>query len=128
MRYVMSNGVATTTMAVRVHLQFATPAMRLARPISDGNGRLVAGIGTVLSPGVVRVLRHMAVQSVMVDGLGALAPWEQVRTAEEELAVLKVRFAGENVTPPLAEIEAAIARHLERRAAAVAPSTAVEGT
>ena len=116
-------------MATRIHLQFATPTMRLARPISDANGRLVAGLGTLLSPGVVRVLRHMAVQSVMVEDAGLVAPWEQVRTPAEEQCALARRFAKEAMTPPLAEIQAAIGRLIERRAAtsaAVAPS-AVEG-
>jgi len=114
-------------MAVRIHLQFATPQMRLARPISDANGRLVAGIGTILSPGVVRVLRHMAVQSVLVDDAGGVASWEQVLTLDEERAALEARFANETATPPLDEIRAALVRRLERRAATVAPaSTAVE--
>ena len=117
-------------MATRIHLQFATPTMRLARPISDATGRLVAGIGTVLSPGVVRVLRHMAVQSVLVEDAGELAAWEQVRTPAEEQLALAARFAPEAVTPPLAEIQAAIGRRIERRAAASAEvvTTAVEGT
>ena len=116
-------------MGVRVHLQFATPQMRLARPISDANGRLVAGVGTMLSASVVRVLRHMAVQSVMVEEADEAEPWQRVRTVEEEQAALARRFAKETVTPPLAEIQAAIARHLERRAVAAAAitSTAVEG-
>src|SRR5690349_18471672 len=118
-------------MAARIHLQFATPTMRLARPISDANGRLVAGIGTMLSPGVVRVLRHMAVQSVLVEDAGDLPAWEQVRTPAEEHAALAARFAAEPRTPPLAEIEAAIGRLIDRRAAARADagaaSTAVEG-
>ena len=111
-------------MAVRVHLQFATARMRLARPISDATGRLVAGVGTVLSPSVVRVLRHMAVQSVVVDDAGELAPWEQVRTLAEEQAALASRFAKEPMTPALLEIRAALARHLERRAARAASSAA----
>jgi hypothetical protein len=116
-------------MAVRIHLQFATPEMRLARPISDASGRLVAGVGTILSQGVVRVLRHMAVQSVTVDDAHGLAPWHQVRTVAEELAVLDARFAAETETPPLAEIHAAIARRIGQRAEAGAAtaSTAVEG-
>lgn len=115
-------------MAVRIHLQFATPQMRLARPISDASGRLIAGIGTMLSAGVVRVLRHMAVQSVMVEEAPGLAAWERVRTVDEEHAALAARFADEAVTPPLAEIQSAIARHIDRRAAAAAaPSDAVEG-
>ena len=118
-------------MGVRVHLQFATPQMRLARPISDANGRLVAGVGTMLSAGVLRVLRHMAVQNVVVEEADTLEPWQQVRTVEEEQAALAKRFAQENVTPPLAEIQAAIARHLERPATTAAmatTSTAVEGS
>lgn len=111
-------------MGVRIHLQYATPTMRLARPISDANGRLVAGVGTILSPGVVRVLRQMAVQSVVVDDAGERAPWEQVRTLAEEHEALAARFAAEPLTPPLVEIQAAIARRLERRAAAFATGTA----
>ena len=124
----MRTDVADETMAVRIHLQFATPQMRLARPITDASGRLIAGIGTLLSTGVVRVLRHMAVQSVMVEDAPGFAAWERVRTVDEEHAALAARFAGEAVTPPLAEIQAAIARHIDRRAtAAAAPSDAVEG-
>jgi hypothetical protein len=104
-------------MAVRIHLQFATPQMRLARPISDVEGRLVAGVGTMLSPGVVRVLRHMAVQSVLVEDAGDLASWEKVRTADDELAALAARFAFDPLTPALQEIHAAIVRRIERRAA-----------
>ena len=118
-------------MAARIHLQFATPTMRLARPIIDANGRLVAGIGTLLSPGVVRVLRHMAVQSVLVEDAGSVAAWEEVRTPAEEQRVLAARFARETVTPPLAEIQAAIARLIDRRAAtsaaAASTSDVVEG-
>jgi hypothetical protein len=104
-------------MAVRIHLQFATSHMRLARPISDADGRLVAGLGTMLSPGVVRVLRHMAVQSVMVEEAGDLATWAQVLSVEEELAALAARFVGGAITAPLAEIRAAITRRIQRRVA-----------
>jgi len=116
-------------MAVRIHLQFATPQMRLARPITDATGRLIAGIGTLLSAGVVRVLRHMAVQSVMVEDAPGLASWERVRTVAEEHAALAARFAGESMTPAMVEIEAAIGRRLEVRAATAAsmPPAAVVG-
>ncbi|MCC6763745.1 MAG: hypothetical protein IT293_03700 [Deltaproteobacteria bacterium] len=115
-------------MGVRIHLQYATPQMRLARPISDANGRLVAGVGTLLSLGVVRVLRQMAVQSVMVDDAGERAPWEQVRTLDEEREALAARFSTAPPTPALLEIRTAIARHLERRAAAfVGAAAATEG-
>ncbi|MCC6849584.1 MAG: hypothetical protein IT294_13865 [Deltaproteobacteria bacterium] len=112
-------------MGVRIHLQYAKPQMRLARPITDASGRLVAGVGTVLSPGVVRVLRQMALQSVVVDGAGAEASWERVRTLDEERSALAARFAAEPPTPPLVDIRAAIDRHLERRAATFARGAAV---
>jgi hypothetical protein len=104
-------------MAIRIHLQFATPQMRLARAITDAGGRLVAGVGTTLSPGVVRVLRNMAVQSVLVEDAGNLSAWEKVQTANEELAELDARFAGEPMTPALDEIRAALVRRIERHAA-----------
>lgn len=111
-------------MAVRIHLQFATPQMRLARPITDVNGRLVAGLGTTLSAGVVRVLRHMAVQTVLVEDAGEVASWEQVISAAEELAALRARFAGESMTPALEEIHAALVRRIERRAVEQAAAAA----
>lgn len=111
-------------MAVRIHLQFATAYMRLARPISDTNGRLVAGVGTVLTPGVVRVLRHMAVQSVTIEDDGGLRGWERVETVADQQAELAARFADESLTAPLAEIQAAVARRIEARAAAAGAVTA----
>jgi hypothetical protein len=115
-------------MAVRIHLQFATPQMRLARPITDVNGRLVAGVGTALSSGVVRVLRHMAVQTVLVEDAGNVSAWEKVQTASEELAALRARFARESMTPPLDEIHAALVRRIERRAAQQAAAPTPEAT
>ena len=111
-------------MAARIHLQFATPRMRLARPISDANGRLVAGVGTMLSPGVVRVLRNMAVQSVLVEDAEGLAAWERVRSPEEEHTALAARFQHVVATAPLAELRAAIGRRIDRRAAAGGPPAA----
>jgi hypothetical protein len=115
-------------MAVRIHLQFATPQMRLARPITDAGGRLVAGVGTSLSAGVVRVLRHMAVQAVLVEDAGDVPAWERVHTASEELAALRARFAGEPTTAPLDEIHSALARRIERRAAEQAAAPTGEAT
>ena len=54
-------------MAVRVPLQFAKATMRLARPIFDSDGRLLAGNGTLLNDSVTRLLRKMALQTVVVE-------------------------------------------------------------
>jgi len=105
-------------MAVRIHLQFATPQMRLARPMHDGDGRLVAGAGTLLSASVVRVLRHMAVQTVLVEEAGQLAAWQCVQTDDEERVALEARFASETMTPALVEVHEALLRRIERRAGA----------
>jgi hypothetical protein len=106
-------------MPVRVHLQFVKPTMRLARPIFDREGKLVAGAGTQLREGVVRVLRRMAVQSVLVVETADLRDWETIKPLEAELRDLEARFAGD-VEGPRGELHAAIARHLRVRAARLA--------
>lgn len=91
--------------------------MRLARPISDAKGRVVASSGTLLSDSVVRLLRQAAVQSVQVHATQDLAPWEIVRPIDEDVAELWRRVARERADPALAEIRSAIERHLRARAA-----------
>jgi hypothetical protein len=107
-------------MALRVDLRFVTPAMRLARPIVDDDGRLVAGAGTHLREGVVRVLRQMAVQTVLVVDSGEVPAWETVRPLDEELRALEARLGPQARTGALAELAAAIARRLTARAAELA--------
>jgi hypothetical protein len=118
--------------SVRVPLQFAKPTMRLARPINDGEGRLVAGAGTQLADRVVKVLRAMAVQSVLVVESGDLPSWETVKPLEEELRELDARFGGARAPGPGRDLHAAIARLLGRRAARIAADPAAapveEGT
>src|SRR6185295_9975748 len=106
-------------MPVRVHLQFVKPTMRLARPVFDREGKLVAGAGTQLREGVVRVLRRMAVQSVLVTETADLRDWETIKPLEAELRDLEARFAGD-VEGPRGELHAALARHLRARAARLA--------
>lgn len=90
--------------------------MHLARPLFDAEGRLVAGTGTVLTERVVRVLRKMAVQSVLVVADDRVATWETVQPLAADLAALDARFARAPSNPALSEVHAAIARHLTRRA------------
>ncbi len=106
-----------TRAPVRVPLEFLKPTMRLARPISDAQGRLVASTGTQLSDSVVRLLRQAAVQSVLVTPTQDLAPWEVVRPADHDVAELWRRVARERVDPALATIRDAVERHLRARAA-----------
>ena len=91
--------------------------MRLARPICDAQGRVVASTGTLLSDSVVRLLRQAAVQSVQVVPTNDLAPWEIVRPVDEDVAELWRRIARERVDPALATMRDAVERHLRTRAA-----------
>jgi hypothetical protein len=106
-------------MPVRVHLQFVKPSMRLARPICDADGRPVAGAGTQLGDSVVRVLRRMAVQTVLVMDTDEVESWARTKPLSEELAELEERLGRAGASGPLAEVRAAIARHLTARAARV---------
>jgi hypothetical protein len=106
-----------TRTPVRVPLEFVKPVMRLARPITDVHGRLVASTGTQLSDRVVRLLRQAAVQSVLVTPTQDLAPWEVIRPVDEDVTELWRRIARERVDPALATIRDAVERHLRTRAA-----------
>ena len=106
-------------MAVRVQLQSVQPTMRLARPIFDGEGKLVVGAGTQLRDAIVSVLRRMALQSVLVADGAPVAPWDTVRPLTEELAELDARFADAAPGEPLAVLHAALRRYFAARATRV---------
>ncbi len=90
--------------------------MRLARPICDAQGRLLASTGTLLSDSMVRLLRRSAVQSVLVTGATDIPPWEVVRPLEQDLMRLQERISREASDPALRELGAAVERHLRARA------------
>jgi hypothetical protein len=104
-------------MPVRVPLEFANPSMRLARPVCDAEGRLVAGAGTGLTARVVRLLRTMAVQSVLVADAEGVDQWQTVRPLPDEIAALDARFAATPASPALTLLHEAIRRRLAVRAA-----------
>jgi hypothetical protein len=104
-------------MPVRVPLQFAKPSMRLASAVCDAEGRLVAGVGTALGANVVRTLRRMAIQTVVVDDGADVAVWEQAVPVASSVHDLERRMRHEPSSEPLALLRAAVTRLLERRAA-----------
>jgi hypothetical protein len=114
-------------MAVRVPLEFIKPTMRLAKPITDADGRLLAGKGTLLEERVLRALRKVAIQTVLVEDSVEIHPWEMVHTRGSDLAALDERFGQAPSTPELAALRAAIARHIERRWARLESETAPAG-
>lgn len=90
--------------------------MRLARPIQDAEGRLVAGAGTQLNERIVAHLRKLAIQTVAVTSSEDLPEWETIKPLVDALAELGTRFATGAETPERAQLHAAMARHLTRRA------------
>ncbi len=112
-------------MPVRVLLEFAQPAMRLARPIFDADGKLIAGTGTHLDERMVRLLRRLALQTVVVEDSGDFGTWQTVAPVETDLAELRQRFQREQPSQALEAIFAAISRHLQRRAAHLAQDPAL---
>ena len=111
--------------------------MRLARPLFDRDGLLIAGSGTKLSESLLRVLRKLAVQSVPVVDTDDLASWETIRPLEQELDDLRQRFRREAASDALVLLREAAVRHLERRASRLTanpvpaeerPATAVRKT
>lgn len=115
-------------MAVRVPLEFANETMRLARPIADAEGRLVAGTGTALSPTVLRVLRKLAIQTVLIVDNDAVASWERAQALDEQLRQLEQRLDREPVNEAMVALRAAITRHLCKRTVRLEQERMEEGT
>jgi hypothetical protein len=109
---------------IRILLPFVRDTMRLAEPIVDRDGRVVAGSGTQLSDRLLSVLRAVGIESVVIADGVTVQPWETMRPLAEELAALDARFARAPLEGARAALHAAIRRHLERRAARLALATA----
>ncbi len=90
--------------------------MRLARPIADADGRLIAGTGTQLSPSVVRALRKLAIQTVPVVESDDVASWVRTRPLADELRGLDERFARTAANAATTALRTALARYLCKRA------------
>jgi hypothetical protein len=103
-------------MPVRVPLPFAKPTMRLAKPLCDAEGRLVAGSGTALTDAVVRTFRKLAIQTVLVADGDDVASWERTRPLSDDLLELERRIDREPNSEALGILRAAITRHLCKRA------------
>src|SRR5512140_1687702 len=114
-------------MPIRVPLRFANASMRLARPICDADGKVVAGGGTGLAAPVLRALRALAVQTVLVADGADVASWEEARPLEDELDRLASRLAREAPSTALGALRDAITRHLRRRAARLAAAAPARG-
>ena len=102
-------------MATRIPLQFVTDTMRLAKPVTDTEGRILAGMGTRLTEGIARLLRNQAILTVMVEDDNVATGWESLRPLPEELAALDGRFAETERTTAMSALHDAVARHLARR-------------
>ena len=103
-------------MAIRVPLRLVKPTMRLARPIWDTDGRLIAGSGTLLEERVVRLFRKMAFQTVLVEQSDDITNWVAIKPLEHELRDVEERFRVEVASKPHDAIRQAILRHLTKRA------------
>lgn len=113
---------------LRVPLEFAKPTMRLAKPICDARGRVMAGSGSALTPSIVRLLRRLAIQTVVVESREEVAGWEAIRPLGEENARLRERLGTVDADSPRAQLQAALERRLVRREARLGAGEAGAGS
>jgi hypothetical protein len=90
--------------------------MRLARPVVGPDGAVVAGVGTTLTPPLVRMLLAMGVDGVWIDTELPVADWEEAKDCARALADLAARFAYESPDPVRDALEAALRAHLLAKA------------
>jgi hypothetical protein len=90
--------------------------MRLARPLAGPDGAVVAGVGTSLTPSIIRMLLATDVESVWVMADAPVADWEEDKDLDRALADLEARFAYEAGDPVRDALETALREHLHARA------------
>jgi hypothetical protein len=112
---------------VRVALALARPAMVLARPVVDRDGRVVVGAGTALGPRAVQLLRRLAIQSVTVVADDDIAPWEREAEPAAARAEIAARFAREPASRAMDVLRDAVLRRTARRASMREPCTECGG-
>jgi hypothetical protein len=108
--------VATLDSMVRVQLRCVKPRMRLARPLTGPDGAVAAGVGTTLTPSLIRMLLAMGVESVWIAAGTPVAEWEEDKDLDRALADLEARFAREGTDPIRDALEAALREHIRARA------------
>jgi len=101
--------------SARVPLEFVNETMRLAHPISDAEGRLVAGVGSAFTATVVRALRRLAIQTVLIVDNEEVASWERAEALDERLRELERRLDREPTNEAMIALRSAITRHLCKR-------------
>src|SRR5690242_3979085 len=79
---------------IRVHLRSARPALHLAQAVTTADGQLVAGLGTALTPSVVRSLTAAGIDCVWIAESDQVATWDEDPDLDRALAALDARFAG----------------------------------
>lgn len=101
---------------IRVHLRFARPAFHLARAVAADDGQVVAGVGTALTPSVVRSIAAAGVDSVWVEEADQVAEWEEYLDLDRALAALEIRFAGAEADEVLCALKECLRQRLVDRA------------
>ena len=112
----MRGAIATLDAMVRIRLRCVKPGMRLARPLVGDDGAVVAGVGTGLTPSLVRMLLAMDLESAWITADAAVADWEEDKDLDRALADLEARFAYESRDPVRDALEAALREHFRARA------------
>jgi hypothetical protein len=111
-------GIGGGSDMIRIGLHYARPHMHLAEAVEGPDGAPIAGVGTTLTPDLVRFLLRLGITSVVVREAEGVAAWEEEKDLADALRELDARFANEGSDPLLDELQRALRRHLARRAAA----------
>ncbi len=75
----------------KIPLDLARPGMKLARDVTDDQGRVLCGPGVALESQLLEKFKQLGVRFVTVEGHPIKFPWE--RPLEEDLNLLEKRFS-----------------------------------
>jgi len=88
----------------------------------------MAGSGSALTPSIVRLLRRLAIQTVVVESHDGVAGWEAIRPLDEETACLQERLGPVGSGSPRALLQEALERRLVRREERLGKGDATTGS
>ena len=118
-------------MVKRISIEHAQPGQILAQKLQRGDGVLLAGQGSEVTEGLLKMLSRMNIDSIVIEEEIKLSPEELEEIYQNRLRELTARFVRVMNQPVLAALKAALAdkarRERDESLAAIIPALEEEG-
>ena len=92
----------------RISIEHAQPGHILAQKITRGDGALLAGQGTEVTEGLLKMLSRMNIDTIVIEEENKLSPEELEEMFQARAETLDLRFGDLNSQPILSALKVAL--------------------